>query len=208
MTPQEREELEREVRRLCEQGEQARAAETAIRGYGPEILGVLAATHRDEEMADEVFSQWSERLWKGLGGFTWSCSLRTWAYTLARNASISFQRHERYRERLHPPMPDSEALSRIALQVRTQTKPYLRTEAKSKLAELRDSLPPEDRTLLVLRIDKGLEWKDLARVMLGEEAESSDAQLSKESQRLRKRFQLLKDRLVEQGRREGLIPQE
>jgi RNA polymerase sigma-70 factor (ECF subfamily) len=92
--------------------------------------------------------------------------------------------------------------------VRTQTKPYLRTEAKSKLAELRDSLPPEDRTLLVLRIDKGMEWKDLARVMLGEEADVSDAQLTKESQRLRKRFQLLKDRLVEQGRKEGLFPRE
>jgi hypothetical protein len=75
-------------------------------------------------------------------------------------------------------MPDSELLSQVALQVRTQTKPYLRTEAKSKLAELRDSLPDEDRTLLVLRIDKGMEWKDLARVMLGEEAEVSDAQLT------------------------------
>jgi RNA polymerase sigma-70 factor (ECF subfamily) len=208
MTPHEREELEREARRLCEQGARARAAEVAIRGYGPEILGVLLATHRDEEIADEVFSQWSERLWKGLGGFTWSCTLRTWAYTLARNTSISFQRHARFREQLHPPLPDSEALSRIALQVRTQTKPYLRTEAKSKLAELRDSLPEEDRTLLVLRIDKGLEWKELARVMLGEEAEVSNAQLTQESQRLRKRFQFLKDRLVEQGRREGLIPQD
>ncbi len=208
MTPEQREALEREVRQLCEQGEPARAAERAIRGYGPEILGVLTATHRDEEAAEEVFSQWSERLWRGIGGFTWSCSLRTWAYTLARNASISFQRHERYRERLHPPMPDSELVSQVVLQVRTQTKPYLRTEAKSKLAELRDSLPPEDRTLLVLRIDKGMEWKDLARVMLGEEAEVSDAQLTKESQRLRKRFQLLKDRLIEQGRREGLFPQE
>ncbi|MBN1206156.1 MAG: sigma-70 family RNA polymerase sigma factor [Myxococcaceae bacterium] len=208
MTPQEREELEREVRRLCAQGEHARAAETAIRGYGPEILGVLVATHREEETADEIFAQWSERLWRGMGGFTWSCALRTWAHTLARNASISFQRHERYRGRLHPPMPGSEALSRIAEKVRTETRPYLRTEAKSKLAALRDSLPPEDRTLLVLRIDKGLEWKDLARVMLGEEAELSEAQLTKESQRLRKRFQLLKDRLVEQGRREGLFSQE
>lgn len=205
MTPEQREQLERQVRQLCEKGEPARAAETAIRGYGPEILGVLMATHRDEEVADEVFAQWSERLWRGLAGFTWSCSLRTWAYTLARNVSISFQRNARFRERLHPPMPDSEALSAIALHVRTQTKPYLRTEAKSKLAELRDSLPPEDRTLLVLRIDKGLEWKDLARVMLGEESEVSDAELTKESQRLRKRFQLLKERLIEQGRKEGLI---
>jgi RNA polymerase sigma-70 factor (ECF subfamily) len=208
MTPHEREELEREVRHLCEQGAQTRAAETAIRGYGPEILGVLVASHRGEQAAEEVFSQWTERLWRGLAAFTWSCSLRTWAYTLARNASISFHRNAHFRDRLHPALPDSEALSRIALQVRTETRPYLRTEAKSKLAELRDSLPEEDRTLLVLRIDKQMEWKELARVMLGEEADVSDAELTKESQRLRKRFQLLKDRLVEQGRREGLFPPE
>lgn len=208
MTPHEREALEREVRRLCEQGAQARAAEAAIRGYGPEIFGVLVSSHRDEQAAEEVFAQWSERLWRGLAAFTWSCSLRTWAYTLARNASISFHRNARFRDHLHPPLPESEAVSRIALQVRTETRPYLRTEAKSKLAELRDSLPEEDRTLLVLRIDKQLEWKELARVMLGEEAEASDAELTKESQRLRKRFQLLKDRLVDQGRREGLFPKE
>ncbi len=47
MTPEQREALEREVRHLCEQGEPARAAEAAIRGYGPEILGVLTATHRE-----------------------------------------------------------------------------------------------------------------------------------------------------------------
>jgi hypothetical protein len=51
MTPDEREALEREVRGLCEQGAPVRAAEAAIRGYGPELLGVLAATHRGEEAA-------------------------------------------------------------------------------------------------------------------------------------------------------------
>jgi RNA polymerase sigma-70 factor (ECF subfamily) len=208
MNPHARESLEDTVRGLCEQGALERAAEAAIRGYGPEILGVLVSTHRDAQVAEEVFSLWSERLWRGLGGFGWTCSLRTWAYTLARNASISHHRNAVFRERLHPALPDSEALSRIAQQVRTETRPYLRTEAKDKLTALRDSLPDEDRTLLVLRIDKQLEWKDLARVMLGEEADVSDAQLTRESQRLRKRFQLLKERLVELGRREGLFPTE
>lgn len=202
-----REEIESEVRRLCAQGQHARAAEAAIRGYGPEVFGVLMATLRNELAAEEVFSLWSERLWRGLAGFTWGCSLRTWVYVLARNASMDFHRRERFREKLAQPFPDSDALSRLAEQVRSETRPYLRTEAKDRLSALRERLPPEDRELLVLRLDRRLEWKDLALIMLGREDVPGDV-LTRESQRLRKRFQLLKDELVELGRREGLFQPE
>lgn len=204
-----REALEREARRLCQEGDAAGATAAAIRGYGPEILGFLSALHRREEDADEVFSLWSERVFRGIAGFGWECSLRTWAYTLARNVSSNYQRDRRARERRAPPLGDSAALSAIEQEVRTETRPYLRSEAKQKLIELRDSLPPEDRVLLVLRLDKQLEWNDVARVMLGgdEGAPAADAAaLKREAQRLRKRFQLVKERLVEEGRKAGLLP--
>ncbi|WP_426755699.1 RNA polymerase sigma factor [Myxococcus sp. Y35] len=202
-----REQLEQEVQRLCGQGQHALAAETSIRGYGPEVFGALMATLRNEAAAEEVFSVWSERLWRGLAGFTWGCTLRTWAYILARNACTDFRRHEHHRARLDQPLPDSEVISGIAHQVRSETQPYLRTDAKDRLSALRERLPPEDRELLVLRLDRQLEWKELALVMLGREDVARDA-LTRESQRLRKRFQLLKDELVELGRREGLFLQE
>ncbi len=202
-----REQLEQEVRRLCEQGQHALAAEASIRGYGPEVFGALMATLRNEAAAEEVFSLWSERLWRGLAGFGWGCTLRTWAYILARNACTDFRRHEHHRERLAQPLPDSEVISGIAQQVRSETQPHLRTDAKDRLSALRERLPPEDRELLVLRLDRRLEWKELALVMLGQEDVAREA-LTRESQRLRKRFQLLKDELVELGRREGLFLQE
>ncbi len=90
------------------------------------------------------------------------------------------------------PALETTELSAIEQQVRTETRPYLRTEAKSKLEELRDALAPDDRMLLVLRLDKGLEWKDVARVMLGDDADGGAAALTREAQRLRKRFQLVK----------------
>src|SRR5687768_6899943 len=65
----------------------AEAAAAAIRGYGPEIFAFLVSRHHNDLHAEEVFSIWSERLWRGLREFAWACSLRTWAYTLARNAS-------------------------------------------------------------------------------------------------------------------------
>jgi RNA polymerase sigma-70 factor, ECF subfamily len=199
-----RAEAEREVRRLCEEGAFVAATTAAIRAYGPEILGFLVAQHHGSEDADEVFSLWSERVFRGLPGFAWASSLRTWAYTLARNASANFVRMRRGRARRERPADSAEIIA-VEQQVRTETRPYLRTTAKDKLAAIRDALPPDDRMLLVLRVDKRLEWKDLARVMLGEDGDVTDAALAKESQRLRKRFQLLKEKLVEAGKRAGIL---
>jgi RNA polymerase sigma-70 factor (ECF subfamily) len=199
-----RAEIEREVRRLCEGGAFVAATAAAIRVYGPEILGFLIAQHHSAGDADEVFSLWSEHLFRGLPRFGWGCSLRTWAYTLAHNASISFARGRRARARRER-AAGSQEIAAVEQQVRTETPAHQRTEAKSKLAAIRDALPPEDRMLLVLRVDKRLEWKDLARVMLGEDGDVTEAAIAKESQRLRKRFQLLKEKLVEAGKRAGIL---
>jgi RNA polymerase sigma-70 factor (ECF subfamily) len=200
-----RERIEREVRELCAAGEIQRAAAVAVRGYGPEILGFLTAFLRREEDADDVFSVWCERVLRGLPSFAWECSLRTYAYAIARNAAHNHARDARARERRVRPALGTTELSAVEQAVRTETRPYLRTEAKSKLSELRDNLAPDDRMLLVLRLDKGLEWKDVARVMLGEEAAGDPAALTREAQRLRKRFQIVKEELVEAGRRAGLL---
>jgi RNA polymerase sigma-70 factor, ECF subfamily len=59
----------------------------------------------------------------------------------------------------------------------------------------------------VLRIDRGLSWSDLARVLHeGEEdAALDDEALAREAARLRKRFQLVKDKLREMAKKEGLL---
>ncbi|MEO7330555.1 MAG: hypothetical protein ABI193_18415, partial [Minicystis sp.] len=125
-------------------------------------------------------------------------------YTVARNASMNFVRGRRARAR-HEGGAHTAEIDAAEQAVRTATPMHLRTEAKSKLAAIRDALPPEDRMLLVLRVDKRLEWKDLARVMLGEDGEVTEATLTRESQRLRKRFQLLKEKLLEAGKRAGIL---
>lgn len=199
-----REDLERDVRRLCQEGGAAAAATAAIRGYGPEILGFLGAMLRDDDDAGEVFSLWSERLFRNILGFAWDSSLRTWAYTIARNAAANHVRGKKNRARRELAAESAE-LAAVEAKVRSETPPYQRTGVKDKLASIRDALPPEDRMLLVLRVDRRLEWKELSRVMLGDEGAVDEAKLARESARLRKRFQLLKEKLVEAGRREGLL---
>jgi RNA polymerase sigma-70 factor (ECF subfamily) len=197
--------LEDEVRALLRSGDAKGAAERAIRGHGPEILGFLTATLRNEADADDIFSLWAERVLRGLPGFAWECSLRTWSYRVARNAAINFRRDARGRRARELPLQDDASIaSELAAAVRSETRPYLRTEAKNKLAALRDKLSPEDRDILILRVDKGLAWRDLGRVMLGE-AQADEETLHRETQRLRKRFQLLSKRLVALGKEAGLF---
>jgi RNA polymerase sigma-70 factor (ECF subfamily) len=195
------------IRASCERQAWSEAATAAIRLYGREVCGFLIALHRDPEAADEVFAIWSEHLWRGLPGFAWRSSFRTWLYTLARHASIDFRRGEQRRQRRNSPLSSLGELSAIAQQVRTETRSYLGTERKDRFAELRRSLPEEDQELLILRVDRGLPWEDLARITLDQES-PSPADLKRESQRLRKRFQLLKERLLEMGKKAGLVPDE
>src|SRR6185295_13645860 len=101
------------------------------------------AQHRDDTDADEVFSLFSERVFRGLPGFGWSSSLRTWAYTVARNASVNFIRDRRARGRHERPARSAEIVA-VEQEVRTATPPHRRTEARDKLAAIRDALPAED----------------------------------------------------------------
>jgi RNA polymerase sigma-70 factor (ECF subfamily) len=91
--------------------------------------------------------------------------------------------------------------------VRTETLAFLRTETRTRLHSLRDSLPEEQRMLLVLRVDRQLAWNELARVLAETEGDAplDDAALAKEAARLRKQFQLVKDRLRALAKKEGLI---
>ncbi|MGO8997850.1 MAG: RNA polymerase sigma factor [Polyangiaceae bacterium] len=205
-----RERLERDVRALCDARDYAAAATMAIRGYGPEILGFLHAVHPSETDATDAFAELSEILWRKLPDFNWESTLRTWAYGIARNVSRVLRRNAGRRRRREAAVGES-ALEDVAQAVRTETLAHLRTQTKTRLQALRDTLPEEDRMLLVLRVDRKLEWNELARVLAeaaeGDEAAAqlADADVTREAARLRKRFQLLKDRLREMAKREGLI---
>jgi RNA polymerase sigma-70 factor (ECF subfamily) len=168
------------------------------------VFGFLVATHRSEQDASDVFSDFSLGLLKGMQTFDWKgASLRTFAYTIARNASHRFRRDSARRERGGRANPS--ALDDVAQAVRTETLTFLRTQTKTKLQQLRDELPPEDQELLVLRVDRNLAWNDLAMALHDGDAPLSAEDLQREAQRLRKRFQLIKERLHEAARREGLV---
>lgn len=190
------EDLESQIQAALRAGRHDEAATIALRGLGPQILGYLAAVLKDADAADDVFAQFSEELWKSVGAFRGESSFKTWAYRVVVHC-VGRYRRDGYRRRGR--RFATNECSRIAAEVRSQTAPYLASAAKDRVAALRASLDPEEQTLLFLRVDQKLAWKDVAEVMsAGGDAVDEAA--------LRKRFERLKERLRRAAVKEGIVP--
>ncbi len=200
-------EIDQEIRTRAEAGDIDAATTAALRCYGPEIYRFLIAFNGGEAAAADVFSLFSEGVWRGIGAFDWRHSLRSWAFGIARKASLRHRRDRGRRAAREMPVEAYSQIEAIAADIRSRTRSFLRTETKNRFAELRDDLPPDDRALLILRVDQKLSFIDCALAMRDEDdaGELGEDDLKREAARLRKRFQLLKERLLEVGRAEGLV---
>jgi len=190
-------EVDERIRSLLVTGEIGQATTLALRELGPEILGFLSGALGNDDAADEVFAAWSVRLWRSLSGFEGRCSLRTWTYVLARRELGRFRRGVRRHEDGRVPISE---LQDVLAAVRTKTRSTLAANRRSTLARLRDELPVEDRTLLILRVDRNLSWDEIALAFADDSDTFNDEDRKRESARLRKRFQLVKQRLVARAR--------
>lgn len=183
-------------------GDTDAVARQVMRAYGPEILSWLRGV-LDPAEADEVFGAFAEGMWRALPRFAGRSSYRTWCYAIARR-SMSMARRTHARARVRPGGDDR--WSELAAEVRTATSPWLKTEVKDAFRRLRDALPLEERTLLVLRVDRGMEWAEIAEIWAAEDA-LDEAARRRLVAGLRKRFERVKARLREQAEAEGLLPE-
>ncbi len=187
--------LEAAVADWVKRGDPSQAAARIVADLGPSVLGYLTAVLRDESDAREVFGEVAEHVLRGVGGFRGDSAVKTWVYRIAWRAAIRFRTSpERRRGR---PL-DSAIASEIAEPLRTATATYLRTDAKDWLARVRSELSMEDQSLLILRVDRGLSWGEVASVMTTEHEPVR-------ASRLRKRFERIKERLREAAKSDGLV---
>jgi RNA polymerase sigma-70 factor (ECF subfamily) len=161
------------------------AATLALRRHGPEILGYLSTVLGDDDLAADAFGQFQECLWRGLRRFRGASSLRTWAYRIAWRCAQDVLR-DPFRQRGRA-LRTSER-SHLALTA-TTTPPWQRPSARERLNQMRRQLRPCERTLLVLRLDRRLSWREVAQVLADD-----DGPLLSEAA-LRKRFEALKEKL-------------
>jgi RNA polymerase sigma-70 factor (ECF subfamily) len=182
--------VERRIAEHLDAGDLRAAAEESVRGYGNEVAGYLLALLREESAADEVFSRVCEKLWRGLPAFRRQSSLRTWLYRLAWNAARDFQKEQ---ERTPTRALRTTEISGIAAEIASSRPPFERSSFVDAFAKLRESLDPQEQTLLTLRLHAGLSWKEIGEVV------------GRKPVALRKRYERLKARLRSQAQEAGLL---
>jgi RNA polymerase sigma-70 factor (ECF subfamily) len=187
------------VERAIHAAWQARAWDVAvaalITGYGPEILRYLIGLARDGDAADEAFSQFCENVCIGLPKFRGEATFRVWSYSVAHFAWTRYLRGARRRRARQVPLSEVPSVELAARAVRTRTAEYLRTDVRAHVDALRERLDPDDHALLILRVNRGLGWNEIARALAPPDEPLPEPAIARRAAALRKRFQRIKDEL-------------
>jgi DNA-directed RNA polymerase specialized sigma24 family protein len=125
--------------------------------HGPELFGFLVAVVDDVDGAAVVYADVSRRVASELETFRWRYPLRTWLYAVARREL----RDRRLRRRLPPQPPPNVDFAPVAA-----SPPCAPSTAA--IAAIRRALSEEEREILILRVDRRLDWLELAITTLGD----------------------------------------
>ncbi|HYQ03233.1 MAG TPA: sigma-70 family RNA polymerase sigma factor [Polyangiaceae bacterium] len=192
------------IRMACEAKAFDRATRLALEAYGKEILSFLYSRVRNPSNAQDAFSTFAEDIWTGFPGFGFRCSVRTWMYTVARNAAARIMASPEQRAARNLAISNVGEISELVARLRTETDAFQRTDVKDRFAALRDQLSSDDQMLLILRVDRGLSFRELALAINGD-TELDDAAIVREAARLRKAFERVKVELRVLAEQAGLL---
>lgn len=182
------------VHKLGAEGDWEGASALALAELGPEIFGFLTALHPPPGDARLVFEKFSERLSRRLPTFDWTCSLRTWAYKQARQTSLDF------RPGTEPTVELEGGVSRVIGQVLRATGVVHSPEVDSNRA----ALTPDERVLILLRVDKKLTWDELV-VVLHDDVPPDEQARAAAVATLKSQFRIAKDKLVAVAATMGIV---
>lgn len=108
--------------------------------------------------ADDVAQETFVRAWQALPRFRGEASLRTWLLRIAAHLSLNVVESARVARRAAG-KPEDLAVEAGAEEV------MIREEWKARLGPAISALPDRQRTTLLLRVDQGLMFKEIASVM-------------------------------------------
>jgi RNA polymerase sigma-70 factor (ECF subfamily) len=197
-------EREQEIRAAFDSGRMQDAATAVLSIYGDEILSFIHSRLRDRVDSDEAFAMFAEDLWNGLPSFGWRSTVRTWVYTLARNATVRYASTNNRRAARNLPLSCPGAMAEQLDRVRETTQCYRQTAVKDQFRALREQLELEDQSLLILRVDRNMSWRELAQTLSGT-IDLDEAAIERESARLRKAFERVKRELKRLSAAQGLL---
>lgn len=156
-----------------------------LKRYAGEVRAFLRARTNSRASMEEVFSVFSEDVWKGLPHHRSQGQPRAWLYVLARNA---LARHVRFKQRWRSRHVALD-LDELELEMRRSVSAQLGNVAQ--LQPILAGLAEADRHLLEQRLVLSRPWRDIAIELMSAADSCRDDEIAKQSARLRKRFQLL-----------------
>ncbi len=146
---------ESSVRARLVAGDVRAAVEAALALYGAEVFGFFVGVLADDELARIVYADFVRQTSGELAAFRWRCTLRVWLYAVARRE---------LRERLFV----NSAGARATVAEGVHTSPLRPVGMTAAIDEIRASLTEQERELLILSVDRGFGWYELAATELGE----------------------------------------
>ena len=173
------------IRSALARGDVRSATAVLAEAYGAEVYGWLSAVLGPVEAGD-VYGAVMLRVVSAFGTFRGDSSARTWLYAVARNEARQWMRSARRRRLVLTPLEDHPSAADRAASVRTDPR------AADRIATLRARLSAEDRSLLILRIDRGFAYPVIARIGM---PAADDEVIVREAARLRQRVHDIKKRL-------------
>lgn len=177
----------------------------ALSAHGQALTAFVQTRVPSSNDAEEVMAEVTAALWAVLPRLELHTSLRGYLFQMARHGVHRHLARDVRRGRQSVSVEDVDSAVLGPDPLRTGTPPYLRTANKDRIAMLRASLSQEEQTVLQLRVDQGLSFREIAQAMAPDGETLDGAAITRDAARWRKRYQLTKDRLRALATEAGLL---
>jgi len=179
--------------RAAQQGDM-QAFEILVTVYEKKAYAVARSLAGNDTDAQDVVQEIFIKLFQNIKTFSWESSFNTWFYRLMRNAAIDFIRKRKRRETVSLDAPlsmEDDDISRdVPDSAPTPDESYDKRELGELVAKTMQSLPEEQRTVLVMR--------DMMDASYEEIAEKLQCPLGTVKSRIYRARAALKERIIEQ----------
>ena len=162
-----RQEEDRELVRLSQGGNEA-AFEDLVRRHQQRVFALVNGILRRPDDVEDVAQQVFLKAYLGIKRFDQRAAFSTWLYKIAVNECWDYLRKKKVRPLVYEADLSEEQVSQldgIVSADRPPEGPNDRAEAREMLERMLDSLPDQDRQLLLLKEVEGFSVQELAEIL-------------------------------------------
>ncbi|MDE3110235.1 MAG: sigma-70 family RNA polymerase sigma factor [Acidobacteriota bacterium] len=162
-----KQEDDRALVRQCQSGVQ-RAFEELVRRHQHRVFALVGGILRRPEDVEDVAQQVFLKAYLGIKRFDQRAAFSTWLYKIAVNECWDYLRKKKVRPLVYEADLSEEQVSRLEGIVsfsHPPEGPAARAETRELLERMLDTLPEQDRQLLVLKEMSGFSVQELAEIL-------------------------------------------